>query len=453
MSAIVTNKFRQSNAKNFYDSFGVDKYYLFLGRSEAWDDDNSPPIPKDSIVSETKQYRDMIAAKHISSADVSYVLPRRNWTTNTIYDMYHHNVSATSPSTSGETNLWDSTFYVMNQNYNVYICISNNGGGVSTAEPTAGNVAPYNIITEVDGYKWKYLYTLSTTDIQKFLSLDFIPVLENTSVAAAATPGSIEFIKLISGGSGYVNGTYTAVTIHGDGNSGTVDIVITSGSISSVVINNVGTGYTFASIDLTTYEDSTITTVNANLDPIISPTTGHGADNNKELGGVFVMVNTTLSGIEGSGDFIVNNDFRQVGLIKNPKESSSGALATSTTLSCLKSLVVVGFGVTDFVIDEIITGSATGGIGYVADFDSGTGVLKYIQQSETGYGLSTDGDIDIFSATSTITGTTSGASGTVSSVLPPEILEYSGDIIYVENRMPIPRATDQQENIKLIVEF
>jgi len=448
MSAIVTNKFRQSNAKNFYDSFGSDKYYLFLGRSEAWDDDNSPPIPKDSIVSETKQYRDMIAAKHISSADVSYVLPRRNWTTNTIYDMYHHNVSATSPSTSGETNLWDSTFYVMNQNYNVYICISNNYGVVSTAEPTGTS---NNIITTGDGYKWKYLYTLSTADVQKFLSLDFIPVLQNTSVAAAATPGSIDFIKLISGGSGYVNGTYTAVTIHGDGNSGTVDIVITSGSISSVVINNVGTGYTFASIDLTTYEDITITTVNANLDPIISPTTGHGADNNKELGGVFVMVNTTLSGIEGSGDFLVNQDFRQVGLIKNPE--SSGVAATASTLSCLKSLVVVGFGVTDFVIDEIITGSATGGIGYVADFDSGTGVLKYIQQSETGYGLDTDGDIDTFSIFDTITGATSTASGTVSSVSPPEIDLYSGDIIYVENRMPIPRATDQQENIKLIVEF
>lgn len=448
MSAIVTNKFRQSNAKNFYDSFGTDKYYLFVGRSEAWVNDNSPPIPNDSIVSETKQYRDMIAAKHISEADVSYVLPRRDWTTNTTYDMYHHNVSATSPSTSGATNLWDSTFYVINQSFQVYICISNNSGVVSTSEPTGSS---NNIITTGDGYKWKYLYTLSTINVQKYLSLDFMPVLQDTSVENAATPGSIEFINLIDGGSGYVNGSHTAVPIHGDGTSGTVDVVISGNSVTSIVINDVGTNYTFASIDLTTYEDSTVTTSNANLDPIISPTNGHGAYNNKVLGGFYVMVNTTLSGTEGSGDFIVNNDFRQVGLIKNPKES--GVLATSTTLSCLKSLMVVGFGATHFIVDEIITGSSTLGIGYVVDFNAGTGVLKYIQQSETGYGLASDGDIDIFSTSDTITGTTSGASGTVSSVSPPEIDLYSGDIIYVENRMPIPRATDQQENIKLIVEF
>ncbi len=448
MSAIVTNKFRQSNAKNFYDSFGSDKYYLFVGRSEAWANDNSPPIPNDSIVSETEQYRDMIAAKHVSTADVSYVLPRRNWTANTIYDMYHHNVSATSPSTSGATNLWDSTLYVMNQTYQVYVCISNNYGVISTAEPTGTS---NSIITTGDGYKWKYLYTISTSDVQKYLSLDFMPVLQDSSVTASATPGSVDFIKLISGGSGYVNGTYTGVIIHGDGTSGTVDVVISGNSLTSVVINNVGTNYTFASIDLTTYEDSNVTTVKANLDPIISPTTGHGADNNKELGGFFVMVNTTLSGEEGSGDFLVNQDFRQIGLLKNP--TALGVAPTASTLSCIKSLVVAGFGTTHFVIDEIITGSSTSGIGYVADFNAGTGVLKYIQQSETGYGLAADGDIDIFSTSDTITGATSAASGTVSSLSQPEIDLYSGDIIYVENRMPIPRATDQQENIKLIVEF
>ena len=72
----------------------------------------------------------------------------------------------------------------------------------------------------------------------------------------------------------------------------------------------------------------------------------------------------------------------------------------------------------------------------------------------------------------TITGATSGASGTPDATADsavtlanastitftdgyanPELAADSGDIIYKENRRPISRATDQTEDIKIIVEF
>ena len=34
-----------------------------------------------------------------------------------------------------------------------------------------------------------------------------------------------------------------------------------------------------------------------------------------------------------------------------------------------------------------------------------------------------------------------------------DLQRFSGDIIYVENRSPISRATDQIEDVKLIIEF
>ena len=64
-----------------------------------------------------------------------------------------------------------------------------------------------------------------------------------------------------------------------------------------------------------------------------------------------------------------------------------------------------------------------------------------------------------FVAQETITGGTSGATGTPTSHdTTPELdaktsSVTSGDILYVENRKPITRASDQTENIKLIVEF
>jgi hypothetical protein len=366
--------------------------------------------------------------------------------------MYHHDVSVANASSTGSTNLWDSKFYVINQNYNVYVCIYNNGGAASTAEPTGTSSS---IITTGDSYKWKYLYTVSTSDVQKYLSLDFMPCVEDSTVAASAVGGSIEYIGLTSGGSGYTNtsGT-TTVPIHGDGTAGTANITIAGGILTSIVVNNVGLNYTFASIDLTAHEDPNVSTTKAVVDPVISPTFGHGGNNKKELGAFFVMMNATISGAEGSGDFIVNQDFRQVGVIKNP--TSSGLAPSASTLSGLKSLTVTGYGTTYFVIDELITGATSNAIGVVVDFNSSTGVLKYLQQSESGSGLASDGDIDAFVAGSTpdvITGATSGATGPLTAVTSGEIDVYSGDIIYVENRMAISRATDQQENIKLIVEF
>ncbi len=461
MSAIVTHKFRFNNAENFHDSFAASKYYMFVGRSEKWDDDNNPPIPQDSQVSESLQYRDMIAAKFISPSDVSYVVPRRNYTSGVAYDMYKHNISASNPAQSGATALWDSTFYVLTSDYNVYICIDNNNGGISTGEPTGTSTS---IISGGDNYKWKYLYTLSTSAIQKHLSLDFMPIINDATIAGAAAKGGIEHIELISGGTGYTNGTYNNVVIHGDGIGGKCTVVVVGGIIDSVVVtdtggivNQIGKIYTFASIDYSQFGTGT----GANINPIISPLYGHGADNIKELGAFFVMVTTTLTGEEGAGDFLINQDFRQIGLLKNPTEGQS--LATSPTLSCLKTLTVSGFANTHFIIDEIITGSSSTGIGVVSDFDPLTGVLKYLQQSEIGSGLASDGDIDLFLPTitsppsgytaDTITGSISGAVALVDSISSSEIDTYSGDILYVENRMPIPRADDQQENIKLIVEF
>ena len=161
------------------------------------------------------------------------------------------------------------------------------------------------------------------------------------------------------------------------------------------------------------------------------------------------MTNTTISGTEGGGDFVVDQDFRRVGIVLNPYNYGTTTISTASTLNALKSMTFSGTPGT-FLVDENITGGTSGAKGKVVSWDATTKILKYIQTQWTG--VTTAGDLTAF-ATSEVVTSDSSATGTIASLTNPEIEYASGKGIYVEDRAPISRATDQTENIKLIVEF
>ena len=470
MSAIITNKFRVHNAEQFYESFSEavpTTYYLWIGRPQAFSSatgggtDSAPPTPSDTVGDEFRYFRDMIGAKKITSSDVSYVIPRRNWTAGVTYDVYNHDYTTLNTANSGATNLWDSTFYVMNSNYRVYKVIDNNGNSAvdSAAMPDSTNTS--GEFSTTDQYVWKYMFTMTTSMVQNFLSTDFMPISASATDAAAvatnAVNGEVRHFQIVSGGAGYNNssgdGWPTGTAGHalkGDGTGGQFKVKVSSGVITEVNIVAAGTNYTFANLDLANVTGLGTASTDAVINPLIGPKGGHGKDPIKELGGFFVMMNTSIAGAEGSGDFVVDQDFRRVGLVRDPLNSLGTALV-DTTASGLKYLIFSS-STGNFVVDEVISNVA-GAKGVVADWDATTKNLKYIQTEYTG--VDTTGNLDAFADADTITGATSSASGTVatSGVKVSEIKYHSGDIIYVENRAPIIRASDQTENIKLVIEF
>ena len=498
MSAIITEKFRQHNANQFYESFteaSASTYYLFLGKSTAFTSsttsgsDSSPPTPSDSPKDEYFSWDSMLGAKLISSDDIAYAIPRRNWANSTVYDMYRHDYSASNTSTSGSSNLYDSTFYFLTSDYRVYKVLDNNDGAAySGSEPTSESNDPFAI----GGYVIKYMYTISTSNFAKYGTTDFIPVTTDSTVSAAATAGKIESL-VVTGGSGYTDGTYYAA-VYGDGTSqGTssgaiVRITITSGSIVSFGLTagtdttihaggaaytfgyvNLGSGYTFSDTSLSSASSIGSGTGGA-ITPIISPHDGHGNSAITELGGHYVMSAITLTQAEGD-DFSTANDFRSVGLVVDPTNFGTTTVATATTRR-QTYVVKVGSVSGTFEQDEVITQATTGAVGKVVEYDSTLSLLYYQQENYKGFGTdSTTGGYVAFSTTATITGGTSGATGTPSSTTEtvtlansntltlasgyanPELAADSGDIIYLENRKPIQRASDQTEDIKIIIEF
>lgn len=486
MAAIITEKFRIHNAKQFKEDFGesASSSYIFIGRPYPWADDTSPPSPANAVGEEIDSYSDMLALKKVGSSDVSHGLTRYDWdsTGSTKYDEYAHDYSAsnTSPATSSN-NLYDSRFYVITDEYHVYKCIrtGRNSSGVvvnSTVKPTGTSATALVETSDTDaatgrGYIWKYMYTVSASETIKFVTNDFIPVktigaqteIDGTSgalgtaasddgtsqwdVENSAVDGGVHHVVVTAGGSGYTDGTYTSVAIDGDGSSGVCTVVVSSGAISHVNITAAGTGYKRASIDIANI--SGIGSGSGGVaKPIISPLIGHGADPIQELGGNYVIVNSRLEFGEGSGDFPTDNDFRRIGLLQDPFNAGTTTVSTSPTLAAYHKMTLSS--VSGLSVDDIILNANSDGTGVaVSRVISITGnVVSHIPQanSEGGYVNFVDSNT-VYVGNTTI--------GTISSVDSsfPEVEKYSGQVMYVENRGAVTRAADQIEDIKLIIEM
>ena len=243
----------------------------------------------------------------------------------------------------------------------------NNAGVASTTEPTGTSNSE---LTTADGYVWKYMYTLTTAQVSDFLTADFMPVSTDATVSAAAVDGAIRHYKIERGGSGYTNNTYTSVAINGDGASAVVTVIVAGGVVTSVTSTAAGTGYTFATCDVDAISGIGTPSTSAIVTPIIGPKGGHGFNAIDELGGFYVMTNTSIASTEGSGDFVVDQDFRRVGVVLNPN-NYNGTPATASTLSALKSMTFAASPTPGtFVHDEIITGGTSDAKGKVVHWDS-----------------------------------------------------------------------------------
>ena len=468
-----------------------------------------PPLPLDNQREKIGLYDELIAAKRITDAFARTVIRRYNWdlVANPKFDMWKPDYSATpggggqigKQTATGATSIADAKFYVMNSAYEVFKCLyngenpSNSTGQNATEEPTVagGNYdAATGLYTETTGagYIWKYMYTLPTDDVLKFLSSDFMPIVLPTetsrvAVVSAAVVGACDVALIEDAGTGLPASQTLYTSIKGDGTGGVVELVTNgSGTITSASIQSRGSGYTYANVIFNngnlfsnaglSNAVATGASAAASVEVVLPPEGGHGSDHETELNGKRVMTNIRLTYSEGSGDFPVDNDFRRIGIVADPFNWGTTTFATSDTLSGLKAVKVTS-ATADYSVDEKITQTVTGGTAYGTvvswTLDSGSttaGVLKYIQTNDA---HTDQGVVRAFesNAANAISGESSAASGNVdtgygtallgvtftSGLAAPEIENNSGDVIYVENRRLITRAPDQIEDIKLVIEF
>jgi hypothetical protein len=464
-------------------------------------------------------WRNMIALKKFQTSDVSHVVPRYQWTSGTVYSEYDDD----------DATLYEKQFYASTIEGRVYKCIDNNQGVVSTVKPTTTDSS--NIELTSDGYRWKYMYTISSGEALKFQTNAFMPVKTLSandgsaqwSVQQGASNGAIQHVKVLAGGTGYlsttntfqtvvnssffviksnasaIDGSYVGSSLYisegagsgqirkvvkywGANNTLVVNTAFTSvpnttsryvisptvtirgdsgltavsratayvsntfgGQVRRITVVSQGRSYSSANVTITA---NSVYGRGAAAHAIISPRGGHGKDPVDELFGTSIIMNVKVSGSE-SNTFPTNNDFRIIGVVRDPL-LANGRFANSsvidqTTRISLKE--VTG----DFVADEIVTGRSSGAKARVVYFANNNtaksnGILKVIRVSTSGVGQS-------FLQSEIIVGTTSAVTANVQVVTKPALQQFSGIVIYTENRTAIARSPEQTEDFKIVIKY
>jgi len=486
MSKLITNNIKLFNVDQFIESFSEPNfniYYYFVGNPIPFTNDNSPPILYDNVQTTlVDPYENMIYGKRITSSDIVQMAPRHNWQAGTVYSKY----------SSDDENLLTSNFFVLSDegsSYSVFKCLDNNNGAVSTYRPRLSETSASDdfYFTPTDGYQWKYMYSITTAQYNKFATTSHIPVYVNANVVANSVSGSIDNITVTASGNGYASYTngsfqevrvggnplifaidsttaspnsnfyinsalkitseagagqqrvitgYTVagstrrvvvdsafevtpttsstyeitplVQILGDGTGAQARAIVnsSSNSINSIEIVERGSGYTFASVVVTgntgiinVATSTAITANNATAKVIISPKNGHGSNAAAELGAHYVGISTTFDSSLSGNKVVDENDFRLVGILKDPLFSNvvlaissstgtftDGEVVSQSQGSPVASIVIINPG-SGYTSNAGVTITGTNSVPAVANASSNSsGRISQINISNTGQG-------------------------------------------------------------------
>ncbi len=513
----TSEKLSLDNAERFKNSFSDSDpsiQYIFIGNHTPYSNESSPSSIVETISSEKSVWDNMFAAKKVTATDVELVIPRVNWTANTKYRQYDDTI-ALSDLITGNTTQNLKPFYIITSAKNVYKCLSNNFSSNSTVEPTGDYSTSNGAISTADGYIWKYMFNVKSSN--KFLNADWIPTpTRNTQTSdlsdyslsdTGVVEGELTTVVITSGGSGYYD-TSIGVTPFITGCS-ILTVANTTNIAANMTVTGTGipTGVTISVLDT---PNNKIT--------LSSPATANGGGNGSNLS-IATRIYFDGDGINAAGSAtLANGQISKItittigtgysranvlifgsgtganaraiiapkyGHAKNPAEdllaknvvltsvigqvdsSESGLISTDTSFRQFGLLrnphkygqsAAANNSTANAVISQARTLTLTPGPSYtlneyVYQVTANNTVAYGFVYSQTATTIKVTQVKGSFVVGLSVIGATSGTSRTLVASANPEFEPYSGDILYVENIQKIEREDGQAENIRFIIQF
>jgi hypothetical protein len=293
-----------------------------------------------------------------------------------------------------------------------------------------GQITGVQIDDPGTGYSYANL-TVSGDGTLAELSADLSPGDVNTLQANTellTIDGRIMSCKVTSGGFGYASAT---VTIDGNGTGAAADAIVENGHVTKIVMTNYGQGYRQATVTITGNG------YGAKGRAIITDIGGHGKDSIQGLHAKSLMFYTNISKDKNQG-FEVNNDFRQVGIIKNPKKyGTTYTLDSNLASACW---VVTGdISLINFTKDMLIRLSSNNKKFRIVNLTATAALLQALDD-----GVPTVGSV---------MQNENANSFSITGVTPPTADKYSGDLLFIDNKQAFTPTADQTVTLRTVIKF
>ena len=475
-------------------------FYLYAGRSKPFTVDTTPdPNYQDDYDSFFFQYDQMMFGKKVSNTDIAFMAQKYVWTANSVYTEYDDK----------DQTIVNEQFYVLTSTNEVFKCIYNNGGAPSTVEPS--NTSSTGLPTTLsDGYRWKYMYSLSGQQRTKFETNSYIPVIEDANVKSGAIDGGIFNMKVETGGFNYptlsgsilsINGNKIVVansgsaqtnyyanctlTVFGASNAttnrriiqsymeGTNNVIIVANTFNS---NQISQGYSFQiaptlyvtgdGIGFEGYLKMNQSSNSVVSVEVIDSGSGYNSADAKIISGTGfgsgASVRPIISPKGGHGSDVFGELFCQhvgiTGEFSNAYGFPTGV--TIRTVGILKNPKAYGSNslYTNNEFDQTVTIAVANTS--VQNFSNGEIVIGNVSQARGAVAFSNSSTLVITGYTGNLiigeilTGQDSNVQFTVANVQTTADLKlYSGDVLYTQNITPTLRSNNSSQQIKLVVKL
>lgn len=335
MASAISKGYRSDLTRLFSRDVLESDYYLFVSSTSNTTVSNSN-FSRNSFLEKT------IFGKKITTDEVLYMIINHPWVINTVYDQYDDREDISSLR-------YYAVVYPENNetnDYKIYKCLFNNYGAESIYPPNYRPNTPNQIYTMGDGYVWKFMYSLSVSDFDKYSTIGYIPIMSateefilnpaNTSVTSADITAPVEQVFVVNpdDNAGYekVEGNILEVIKLEVGSGSNRKVYVDSITINSKIsrslniIENYYSGYTIYATESSNTAVSSLATVDSY---VYSSTTDRAVIRfNEEI--LLESGNTVLStGIEVGSDFLMTPTVKVLGdgtgfsAIPNVNESGS----------------------------------------------------------------------------------------------------------------------------------
>ena len=478
MSAIITNQFRKNSRELFINDIDTNtNYFIGIGKSEPWPDvsgveesalNYSVPLPTNTTVESNDVLQNLISLLKVENTYA--VIPRNEWVSNRVYKVY----DPTDPNvfnyeTQGPTAYYPC--YATHDNH-IYVCLRNGDNGESTEAFPANTSTYHNPNTyTADGYAWAYVCDLpvnSNFNTDQFVDIpaDLDPSTQLTEIVNAYnnTGGLVYGFKVIDGGALLTaTNSFDDITLIGKKSDGTIienDPIRENGTNTTpfevIISNNTITAINIiASWPLEYAEASVVVNgVETNIIPLIAPVKGFGFSPRSDLPSFYAGLYGSYAGAEG-GETPVNIGFRQVSLVKGATRTDNDNLPDSTlniydTLQYLEVTSDVSGIPTD--AGTIISHASNKAKAYLDYIDSNS-TPNRIYYHQNSSGEVNQKPFETGNVLFAIPGGTPGNQAGVTGLGQGEYNQGSGKTLFLENRKAILRNNNQQEDIKLVIQF